>query len=61
MQIHVPGYRRDGENMGQVLRFLGMSVGVVQAFQKEDQRKVFIYTYIFVYTYTHSYIPTLPF
>ena len=38
-----------------------MSVGVVQAFQKEDQRKVFIYTYIFVYTYTHSYIPTLPF
>lgn len=32
--------RRDGENMGQVFRFLGMSVGVVQAFQKEDQRKV---------------------
>ena len=32
--------RRDGENMGQVFRFLGMSVGVVQAYQKEDQRKV---------------------
>jgi preprotein translocase subunit SecA len=32
--------RRDGETMGQVFRFLGLSVGVVQAYQKEAQRKV---------------------
>ena len=32
--------RRDGETMGQVFRFLGLSVGVVQAYQKEAQRKL---------------------
>jgi preprotein translocase subunit SecA len=31
--------RRDGETMGQVFRFLGLSVGVVQSYQKEAQRK----------------------
>jgi preprotein translocase subunit SecA len=31
--------RRDGETMGQVHRFLGLSVGVVQNFMKEAQRK----------------------
>jgi preprotein translocase subunit SecA len=31
--------RRDGETMGQVFRFLGLSVGVVQSYQKEGQRK----------------------
>ena len=33
-------HRRDGEAMGQVFRFLGMTVGVVQSYQKENQRKV---------------------
>ena len=32
--------RRDGENMGQVLRFLGLSVGVIQSYQKESERKL---------------------
>ena len=31
--------RRDGETMGQVYRFLGMTVGVVQTYLKEAQRK----------------------
>jgi preprotein translocase subunit SecA len=31
--------RRDGETMGQVFRALGLSVGVVQAYQKEPQRR----------------------
>lgn len=31
--------RRDGETMGQVYRFLGMTVGVVQSYQKEAERK----------------------
>lgn len=31
--------RRDGETMGQVFRFLGMSVGVVQSYQKEPARR----------------------
>jgi preprotein translocase subunit SecA len=31
--------RRDGETMGQVHRFLGLSVGIVQSFHKEQQRK----------------------
>mmetsp|Transcript_19540 Transcript_19540/g.18872 ORF Transcript_19540/g.18872 Transcript_19540/m.18872 type:complete len:1035 (-) Transcript_19540:297-3401(-) len=31
--------RRDGETMGQVFRFLGLTVGVVQSYQKEGQRK----------------------
>lgn len=30
--------RRDGETMGQVLRFLGLSVGVVQGYQKAPER-----------------------
>lgn len=30
---------RDGEMMGQVFRFLGLSVGIVQSYQKEAQRK----------------------
>eukprot|EP01041_Mallomonas_annulata_P006005 gene6005-12107_t len=31
--------RRDGENMGQVFRFLGLTVGVIQSYQKEAERK----------------------
>lgn len=31
--------RRDGETMGQVFRYLGMSVGIIQSYQKEEQRK----------------------
>ncbi len=31
--------RRDGETMGQVYRFLGMSVGVVQTYLKEQARR----------------------
>lgn len=31
--------RRDGETMGQVFRYLGMSVGIIQSYQKEQQRK----------------------
>jgi preprotein translocase subunit SecA len=31
--------RRDGENIGQVFRFLGLSVGIVQNFQTERQRE----------------------
>lgn len=31
--------KRDGENIGQVLKFLGLSVGVIQAYQKEAERK----------------------
>jgi len=31
--------RRDGETMGQVLRFLGLTVGVIQSYQKEAERK----------------------
>ena len=31
--------RRDGETMGQVLRFMGLSVGIVQNYQKEAERK----------------------
>ncbi|KAJ1424231.1 SecA DEAD-like protein, partial [Ochromonadaceae sp. CCMP2298] len=31
--------RRDGENMGQVYRFLGLTVGVVQNYQTEAQRR----------------------
>ena len=31
--------RRDGENMGQVFRFLGMKVGIIQSYMKEAQRK----------------------
>lgn len=31
--------RRDGEMMGQVFKFLGLSVGIVQSYQKEIQRK----------------------
>jgi len=31
--------RRDGETMGQVYRFLGMSVGVVQSYQQEAARR----------------------
>ena len=30
---------RDGETMGQVFRFLGMTVGIVQAYQKEPERR----------------------
>jgi preprotein translocase subunit SecA len=31
--------RRDGEMMGQVFRFLGLSVGIIQSYQKEEERK----------------------
>ena len=31
--------KRDGENIGQVLRFLGCSVGIIQSYQKEADRK----------------------
>jgi len=31
--------RRDGETMGQVFRFLGMKVGIIQTYLKEVQRK----------------------
>ena len=31
--------RRDGESMGQVFRFLGLNVGVVQSYQKEELRR----------------------
>lgn len=31
--------KRDGENIGQVLKFLGLTVGVIQAYQKEAERK----------------------
>ena len=31
--------KRDGENMGQVLKFLGFTVGVIQNYQKEAERK----------------------
>ena len=31
--------RRDGETMGQVFRFLGLSVGIIQTYQKEEVRK----------------------
>ena len=31
---------RDGETMGQVYRFLGLSVGIVQSYQKEAERRV---------------------
>jgi len=31
--------RRDGETMGQIFRFLGLSVGIIQTYQKEDQRR----------------------
>lgn len=31
--------RRDGETMGQVYRFLGLTVGVVQSYQKEAERR----------------------
>lgn len=31
--------RRDGETMGQVYRFLGLTVGVVQSYQKSIERK----------------------
>ena len=31
--------RRDGETMGQVFRYLGMTTGIIQAYQKEEQRK----------------------
>jgi preprotein translocase subunit SecA len=40
--------RRDGETMGQVFRFLGLTVGVVQSYQKEG-----IYICICVYIYIH--------
>ena len=32
--------RRDGESMGQVLRYLGLTVGIVQGSQREQQRKL---------------------
>ena len=31
--------KRDGENIGQVLRFLGLTVGIIQSYQKESDRK----------------------
>lgn len=31
--------RRDGETMGQVFRFLGLTVGIVQSYHKEAQRQ----------------------
>jgi len=31
--------KRDGENIGQVLKFLGLSVGIIQSYQKEPERK----------------------
>ncbi len=31
--------KRDGENVGQVLKFLGLSVGIIQSYQKEIQRR----------------------
>ena len=32
--------RRDGESMGQVYRFLGMTVGVVQSYLREQARRL---------------------
>lgn len=48
--------RRDADNVGQVLRFLGLTVGVVQAQQGEAQRQQ---AYSCDVTYVSNQVPVL--